>query len=187
MIWFATLLIPKSRSFEAWVDRSDGHVCGYRQSNMGTLYVILFYESYVVLTCHARVQEPDWLGTLKSTGCSLDTRPHISNCPGQRRFSVLQHSELATYSRMVDTHVYHTESKLYSHGEQAVQRMRETRGSTLMPGRNRDRLVDCMEFVKSSIVMRPHFDLFFDRYSERTEKMVKRVNMEGKPGANPIM
>jgi arsenic resistance protein ArsH len=82
---------------------------------------------------------------------------------------------------------YHTEPKLYSHGEQAVQRMRETRGSRLMPGGNRDRLVDCMEFVKYSIVMRPHFDLFSDRYSERTERMVKRVNMEGKPGANPIM
>lgn len=44
-------------------------------------------------------------------------------------------------------------------------------GSRLMPSGNRDRLVDCMEeFVKYSIIMRPHFDLFSDRYSERTEK-----------------
>ncbi|KAF3052834.1 hypothetical protein E8E11_008572 [Didymella keratinophila] len=44
-------------------------------------------------------------------------------------------------------------------------------GSRLMPSGNRDRLVDCMEeFVKYALVMRPHFDLFGDRYSEREEK-----------------
>ncbi|KAH7382276.1 flavoprotein-like protein [Pyrenochaeta sp. MPI-SDFR-AT-0127] len=47
-------------------------------------------------------------------------------------------------------------------------------GSRLMPSGNRDRLVDCMEeFVKYTIVMRPHFDLFGDRYSEREEKRIK--------------
>ncbi|KAK5203207.1 hypothetical protein LTR47_010918 [Exophiala xenobiotica] len=41
-------------------------------------------------------------------------------------------------------------------------------GSRLMPGGNRDRLVDCAEeFVKYTIVMRPHFALFSDRFSER--------------------
>lgn len=41
-------------------------------------------------------------------------------------------------------------------------------GSRLMPGGNRDRLVDCAEeFVKYTIVMRPHFGLFSDRFSER--------------------
>jgi arsenic resistance protein ArsH len=50
----------------------------------------------------------------------------------------------------------------------------EDSGSRLMPSDNRDRLVDCMEeFVKYTIVMRPHFDLFGDRYSEREEKRVK--------------
>lgn len=50
----------------------------------------------------------------------------------------------------------------------------EKDGSRLMPSGNRDRLVDCMEeFVKYTIVMRPHFDLFGDRYSEREEKRVK--------------
>lgn len=48
-------------------------------------------------------------------------------------------------------------------------------GSRLMPSGNRDRLVDCMEeFVKYTIVMRQHFDLFSDRYSERTEREAKR-------------
>ncbi|OJJ99142.1 hypothetical protein ASPACDRAFT_29548 [Aspergillus aculeatus ATCC 16872] len=44
----------------------------------------------------------------------------------------------------------------------------------LLPSGNRDRLVDCMEeFVKYTILMRPHLELFGDRYSEREEKRVK--------------
>ncbi|KAK5403612.1 hypothetical protein LTR20_002884 [Exophiala xenobiotica] len=44
----------------------------------------------------------------------------------------------------------------------------EEGGSRLMPGGNRNRLVDCVEeFVKYTIVMRPHFALFGDRFSER--------------------
>ncbi|KAK5128084.1 hypothetical protein LTR85_005201 [Meristemomyces frigidus] len=56
-------------------------------------------------------------------------------------------------------------------------------GSRLMPSGNRDRLVDCMEeFVKYTLVMRQHFDLFNDRYSERTEREAKRVKeAQGKP------
>lgn len=47
----------------------------------------------------------------------------------------------------------------------------EDGGSRLMPGGNRDRLVDCAEeMVKYTIVMKPHFDLFADRYSERRDK-----------------
>ncbi|KAF1960728.1 arsenate resistance ArsH [Byssothecium circinans] len=47
-------------------------------------------------------------------------------------------------------------------------------GSRLMPSSNRDRVVDCMEeFVKYTIVMRPHFYLFGDRFSEREERRGK--------------
>jgi len=47
-------------------------------------------------------------------------------------------------------------------------------GSRLLPSGNRDRLVDCMEeFVKYTLIIRPHFDLFGDRYSEREEKRIK--------------
>ncbi|RBR24730.1 uncharacterized protein FIESC28_02503 [Fusarium coffeatum] len=54
----------------------------------------------------------------------------------------------------------------------------EEEGSRMMASGNRDRLVDCMEeLVKYTIVMRPHFDLFGDRFSEREEKRVKE---EGK-------
>ncbi len=52
-------------------------------------------------------------------------------------------------------------------------------GSRLMSSGNRDRLVDCMEeFVKYTIVMRPHFDLFGDRYSERMESMKKKQELK---------
>jgi len=44
----------------------------------------------------------------------------------------------------------------------------------LMSSDNRDRLVDCMEeFVKYTIVMKPHFALFGDRFSERKERRQK--------------
>jgi arsenic resistance protein ArsH len=48
--------------------------------------------------------------------------------------------------------------------------------SRLLPSGNRERLVDCMEeFVKYTILLRPHFELFGDRYSERKEKVEKEV------------
>ncbi|KAB8260189.1 flavo protein-like protein [Aspergillus pseudonomiae] len=49
----------------------------------------------------------------------------------------------------------------------------------LMPSGNRDRLVDCMEeFVKYTILMRPHMELFGDRFSEREEKRVKEEKLK---------
>ena len=41
----------------------------------------------------------------------------------------------------------------------------------MIPSSNRMRLVDCMEeFVKYTILMKPHFALFGDRCSERVER-----------------
>jgi len=49
-------------------------------------------------------------------------------------------------------------------------------GSRLMEGGNRDRLVDCAEeFVKYTILMRPHFGLMGDRFSERSERRAKEA------------
>lgn len=54
-------------------------------------------------------------------------------------------------------------------------------GSRLMPGGNRDRVADCVEeFVKYTIIMREHFELFGDRYSERAEKEKKEAAAAGK-------
>ncbi|KAH8433156.1 uncharacterized protein LDX57_010790 [Aspergillus melleus] len=48
----------------------------------------------------------------------------------------------------------------------------------LKPSGNRDRLVDCMEeFVKYTIIMRPHLELFGDRFSEREEERVKEEKL----------
>lgn len=54
----------------------------------------------------------------------------------------------------------------------------DSSGSRLVDGGNRDRLVDCMEeFVKYTIVMRPHFGLFGDRFSEREERRKKEQSV----------
>lgn len=54
----------------------------------------------------------------------------------------------------------------------------------LLPSSNRDRLVDVMEeFVKYTIIMRPHFDLFASRHSERK---VATANAAVKLAANAI-
>lgn len=55
----------------------------------------------------------------------------------------------------------------------------ESEGSRMLPSSNRDRLVDCMEeLVKYTIAMRPHFDLFGDRFSEREERRLKQEKEE---------
>lgn len=46
--------------------------------------------------------------------------------------------------------------------------------SRLLKSGNRDRVVDCMEeFVKFTVLMRPHHGVFGDRFSERKEKQEK--------------
>ncbi|TGO26807.1 hypothetical protein BPAE_0053g00620 [Botrytis paeoniae] len=53
----------------------------------------------------------------------------------------------------------------------------------LLPSGNRERLVDCMEeFVRYTIIMRPHFEIFGDRFSERKE----RVEKERKKNEVPV-
>ncbi|KAL3436554.1 flavoprotein-like protein [Aspergillus tetrazonus] len=52
----------------------------------------------------------------------------------------------------------------------------EPGGQRLKASSNRDRLVDCMEeFVKYTILMRPHKDIFGDRFSEREERRLKEA------------
>jgi arsenic resistance protein ArsH len=63
-------------------------------------------------------------------------------------------------------------------------------GSRLMPGSNRDRVVDCVEeMVKYSIIMREHFDLFGDRFSERRaaeDEDAKHMKANGKDVVNGV-
>jgi arsenic resistance protein ArsH len=63
-------------------------------------------------------------------------------------------------------------------------------GSRFMPGSNRDRLVDCVEeMVKYTIIMREHFELFNDRFSERKaaeESALKSLNSVAKDVVNGV-
>jgi arsenic resistance protein ArsH len=71
-----------------------------------------------------------------------------------------------------------------------------TEGSSRMiESGNRMRIVDCMEeFVKYTILMRPHFGLFGDRCSEREERAEKerkeferkRKEMESEGAVNGV-
>lgn len=57
-------------------------------------------------------------------------------------------------------------------------------GSRMKEGGNRDRLVDCVEeFVKYTLVMRPHFELFADRFSERPRRVPE---VAGKSSTNGV-
>jgi len=56
----------------------------------------------------------------------------------------------------------------------------------LLPSPARDSLVDCMEeFVKFSIVMRPHIDMLSERYSDRKEKKEK-IEIDEKVAENIV-
>ncbi|KAM7213512.1 Flavoprotein-like protein [Rhypophila decipiens] len=60
-------------------------------------------------------------------------------------------------------------------------------GNRLKASSNRDRLVDCMEeLVKYTIVMRPHFDTFGDRFSERVERREKEAKAAASAAAAAI-
>lgn len=48
----------------------------------------------------------------------------------------------------------------------------EQGGSRVMPSGNRDRIVDCIEeLIKYTIIVKPWFVLFGDRYSERAQRV----------------
>nr|POE64906.1 nadph-dependent fmn reductase arsh [Quercus suber] len=85
-----------------------------------------------------------------------------------RMFTIPNQSSIPmAYTQFTDAvEPAHTDRQCYVHAEG---------GSRMMPSGNRDRLVDCMEeFVKYTTLMRPTFDLFNDRYSERKEREEKR-------------
>ncbi|KAL4786747.1 arsenate resistance ArsH [Aspergillus varians] len=96
-------------------------------------------------------------------------------CGGSQSFNAVNSLRiLGRWMRMFTIPNQSSIPKAYTHfpdeGHPADQR--------LMPSGNRDRLVDCMEeFVKYTILMRPHLELFGDRFSEREEKRIKEEKM----------
>ncbi|PCG88214.1 NADPH-dependent FMN reductase [Penicillium occitanis (nom. inval.)] len=89
-------------------------------------------------------------------------------CGGSQSFNAVNSLRiLGRWMRMFTVPNQSSIPKAYTHfpdeGQPGDQR--------LIPSSNRDRLVDCMEeFVKYTILMRPHMILFGDRFSERKEK-----------------
>ncbi|KAJ5090826.1 hypothetical protein N7532_009510 [Penicillium argentinense] len=92
-------------------------------------------------------------------------------CGGSQSFNAVNSLRiLGRWMRMFTIANQSSIPKAYTHfpdeGQAGDQR--------LIPSGNRDRLVDCMEeFVKYTILIRPHIELFGDRFSEREEKRLK--------------
>ncbi|ODM19472.1 hypothetical protein SI65_04456 [Aspergillus cristatus] len=92
-------------------------------------------------------------------------------CGGSQSFNAVNSLRLlGRWMRMFTIPNQSSIPKAYTHfpaeGEIGDQR--------LLASGNRDRLVDCMEeFVKYTVLMRPHLGLFGDRFSEREERRGK--------------
>ncbi|OJZ81724.1 hypothetical protein ASPFODRAFT_65117 [Aspergillus luchuensis CBS 106.47] len=99
-------------------------------------------------------------------------------CGGSQSFNAVNSLRiLGRWMRMFTIPNQSSIPKAYTHfpdeGQPGDQR--------LLPSGNRDRLVDCMEeFVKYTILMRPHLELFGDRFSEREEKRIKEMKERAK-------
>jgi arsenic resistance protein ArsH len=96
-------------------------------------------------------------------------------CGGSQSFNAVNSLRLlGRWMRMFTIPNQSSIPKAYTHfpeqGQPGDQR--------LLASDNRDRLVDCMEeFMKYTILMRPHLQLFADRFSEREEKRTKEEKM----------
>ena len=113
-----------------------------------------------------------------------------------RMFTIPNQSSIPkAYTQFTDEAVFtHGDSsKEHTTGDGRVTKAEDdlSGGNRLKPSSNRDRVVDCMEeFLKYTILMRPHFGLFGDRYSERREREAKEEaaakderEAQGKDGA----
>ncbi len=101
-------------------------------------------------------------------------------CGGSQSFNAVNSLRiLGRWMRMFTIPNQSSIPMAYTHfpdeGQQGDQRLK--------PSGNRDRLVDCMEeFVKYTILMRPHLELFGDRFSERKERRDKAAKEQANAG-----
>lgn len=158
---------------------------GFRRSSMG-IWLALFLSFRLVLSCLKREIEKltkeqtavfknqlDWIPL--STGSIRPTQGRTlaiaQVCGGSQSFNAVNSLRLlGRWMRMFTIPNQSSIPKAYTHfpaeGEEGDQRM--------LASGNRDRLVDCMEeFVKVTVLMRPHLGLLGDRFSEREERGVK--------------
>ncbi|KAL2812893.1 flavoprotein-like protein [Aspergillus cavernicola] len=150
--------VQELRSLSAW---SDGHVW-------------ISPEQHGNLTAVFKNQI-DWIPL--STGSVRPTQGRTlaigQVCGGSQSFNAVNSLRiLGRWMRMFTIPNQSSIPQAYAHfpdeGEPKDQRLRASS--------NRDRLVDCMEeFVKYTILMRPHKDVFGDRFSEREERRLKEA------------
>ncbi|KAH7031892.1 flavoprotein-like protein [Macrophomina phaseolina] len=156
--------VQELRSLSRW---SDGHVwvCPEQHGNLTAVFK----------------NQIDWIplsaGSVRPTqGRTLAV---AQVCGGSQSFNTV--NSLRVLGRWMRMFVIPNQSSVPKAYTQFTAADAPEGGSRLLPSGNRDRLVDCMEeFVKYTIVMRPHFDLFGDRFSERAERAAKAAEAEAR-------
>lgn len=116
-----------------------------------------------------RIQKPDRLDPVEHGLSATNPGTYTRSCYGLQRIAELQNGEQPADTRSVDADVCGSQPKFCTAGLCTVhEKDDEEGGSRFKDFANRARLVDCIEeFVKYTIVMRGHFALFSDRFSER--------------------
>ncbi|KAL2802997.1 flavoprotein-like protein [Aspergillus granulosus] len=150
--------VQELRALSAW---SDGHVW-------------ISPEQHGNLTAVFKNQI-DWIPL--STGSIRPTQGRTlaigQVCGGSQSFNAVNSLRiLGRWMRMFTIPNQSSIPMAYTHfpdeGQEGDQRLKASS--------NRDRLVDCMEeFVKYTILMRPHIKAFGDRFSEREERRIKEA------------
>ncbi|KAL1982731.1 hypothetical protein VTN96DRAFT_913 [Rasamsonia emersonii] len=152
---------PKVRELRELSNWSDGHVWVSPEQHGNLTAVFKNQIDWIPLTT----------GSIRPT--QGRTLAIVQVCGGSQSFNTVNSLRiLGRWMRMFTIPNQSSIPKAYTHfpdeGQPGDQR--------LMPSGNRDRLVDCMEeFVKYTILMRPHMGLFADRFSERAEKRLKEA------------
>ncbi|OOQ85825.1 arsenic resistance protein ArsH [Penicillium brasilianum] len=171
--------VQELRELSAW---SDGHlwVSPEQHGNLvSTTYPGFWNSISDINECFVMAQtavfknQIDWIPL--STGSVRPTQGRTlaiaQVCGGSQSFNAVNSLRiLGRWMRMFTIPNQSSIPQAYTHfpdeGQPGDQRLK--------PSGNRDRLVDCMEeFVKYTILMRPHLDLFGDRFSERKERRAK--------------
>ncbi|KAI2903814.1 hypothetical protein CBS147320_7401 [Aspergillus niger] len=168
--------VQELRELSKW---SDGHIWVSPEQHGNLVSVtfpqVLVFQSLIIPQTAAFKNQIDWIPL--STGSVRPTQGRTlaiaQVCGGSQSFNAVNSLRiLGRWMRMFTIPNQSSIPKAYTHfpdeGQPGDQR--------LLPSGNRDRLVDCMEeFVKYTIVMRPHLELFGDRFSEREEKRIKEM------------
>ena len=175
--------VQELRDLSKW---SDGHIWISPEQHGNLVSISISQCIYILAYVHAAntyipttqtavfKNQIDWIPL--STGSVRPTQGRTlaiaQVCGGSQSFNTV--NSLRVLGRWMRMFAIPNQSSIPMAYTQFTEGDASDGGSRLMPSGNRDRLVDCMEeFVKYTMVMRPHFDLFGDRYSEREEKRVK--------------